>query len=385
MELTDPRSISANSTCSTRRCGASWLVALGVLLNAPGSAATPAASSMPAVVAWVPAGFTPPLPTDGSLAFSYTRAPAVTGCSQTTEAEMRDLLVAVVHTDPFAPPGKAPTFRLQVDMTRPSQDVFRASFSLFDAKGAAKGVSTVEDATCDGAHLKLLASIALLLQPRPDGPCDAECRAALEKDARERARAELLKHEAPKIREQARAEARKEMEEQRRRDYRAVVGAGAALGLNLAADPAFGFWLSAEARGERWALGLEMRAMLPARAVDLGAGAALSQATASAVVVPCLRWRWLGGCALVEAGGVFITGPGVASGTGLTSALLGLGVRARVDVPIVSGFEARFFGDLVGYPVALAARGSAGSTPLAFEAPRRVAGVLGLGVARSFE
>jgi hypothetical protein len=337
------------------------------------------------VVAWVPSGFTPPLPTDGALGFSYTRAPAVTGCSQGTEAELRDLVIGVVHTDPFAAPGKAPTFTLQVEMTRPSPDLYRATFSLFDAKGAPRGVSNVDDDTCDGAHLKLIASIALLLQPRPDGTCDADCRARLEKDARERAIAEVRATEIPRVREEALAQARKEAEQGARRDFRAVVGAGPAVAFNLAADPALGFWLSAEARGERWSLGLEMRALMPARAFDLGGGAALAQSSATGLVVPCLRWRWLGGCALVEAGGVVVSGPGLAGSSAWSSAIFGLGLRARIDIPIAAGFEARLTGDFVGYPVALAARGSAGSASFSFDAPRRAAVFVGLGLARAFE
>src|SRR5689334_7955764 len=100
----------------------------------------------------------------------------------------------------------------------------------------------------------------------------------------------MLERELPKLREEARAEARKELEEQHRRDFRAVIGAGATVGFNVAADPAPGFWLSAEARGERWSLGVEMRASAAARAFDLGGGGGLAQATATALVVPCLRW-----------------------------------------------------------------------------------------------
>jgi hypothetical protein len=384
MELTKHLSISGKSFRSAARRWASWLVAAGLTGLSAGSAATPGAAT-PAGLAWVPTGFTPPLPTDGALGFSYTRAPAVTGCSQNTEAELRELLIGVVHTDPFAPAGKPPTFTLQVEMTRPAQALIRATFSLFDAKGAPRGVSTVEDETCDGAHLKLLASIALLLQPRPEGPCDAACRAKLEKEAYERAGAEIRERELPKLREEARAAARKEAEEQGRRDFRAVIGAGGAVAFNAAADPAAGFWLAAEARGERWSVGLEMRALMPARAFDFGGAAVLQQASATVLLVPCLRWKWLAGCGLVEAGGVFVMGPGVAPGSSSSAAVLGLGLRARLEVPIAAGFEARVFADLLGYPVGLAARGATEAASFAFDAPRRIAGVAGLGLVRSFD
>lgn len=385
MEPTNSRSISLNRACRHRPLPVRVLLAAGVILNATAAMAVPNPGGPP-VVALVPAGFTAPLPTDGAIAFSYTRAPAVTGCSQTTEAEMRDLLIATVHTDPFVPPGKTPTFRLQVEDTRPAPDLFRSTFSLFDEKGNPRGVSSVEDDTCDGVHLKLLASIALLLQPRPDAACDAACREALAATAAERARRAVREKELPKAREEARAEAEKAFEERHRRDFRAVVGAGPAVGLNVAAQPALGYWLSAEARGERWSLGLEMRALLPARALDLAGGATLDQASATGLVVPCLRWRWLGGCALVEAGGVFVTGPAASAPTGLAAAMLGVGLRARVDLPVTDGLEVRAFGDLLGYPAVLSAQGAAaGGEAFSFDAPRRVAVVVGLGLARSFD
>lgn len=360
--------------------------ALALLLSTSVAAATPSSAAAPPMVAWVPTGFSPPLPADGALAFAYVQSPGVTGCSQSTEVEIRELLIATVHADPFVPAGQPPTFTLRVEMSRPSPDLFRATMSLFDARGGPRGVSLVEDETCDGAHLKLLASIALLLQPRPDPPCDAACRTRIEADARERARREVREQELPKLREEARIAAQAAIEERRRRTFQAVVGAGPLAGFHFAAEPGPGFWLSAEARAERWSLGLEMRALLPARAFDLGGGAALDQASATGLVVPCLRFRWLAGCALVEAGGVFVLGPGTAAGAGASSGLLGLGLRLRVDVPITAGFDARFFGDVVGYPVALDARAApSGGGAAAFEAPRRVAALAGVGLARAFE
>lgn len=386
METGDLRAISANRASP---CGVASLLAAGLLLNAAGAGATPGASG-PQVVAGVPAGFSRPLPTDGALGFSYTRAPDVVGCSQKTEAEVRDLLVGVVHTDPFVPAGKQPTFTLKVEMTRPAPDLYRATFSLFDERGTPRGVSKVEDRHCDDAHLKLVGSIALLLQPRPpgpDGPCDEACRAGIEAKAKERAAAELREKEVPKLKEAAKAAARAELEARRRQQFRAVVGAGAVVAGNLASDAAPGFWLSAEARRTWWSIGLEMRALLPARAFDLAGGGALAQATATGLVVPCLQWRWLGGCALVEAGGVFVSGAGVTGGGALTGALLGLGVRARIELPVAAGFDARVFGDLMGYPLALQAQGAggAGGAAFTFDAPRRVAGFVGFGLGRAFE
>lgn len=381
MEPPKPLSISAHRASPRPVLG---LLTLALLLNASVAGATPSSAAAPTMVAWVPTGFSPPLPADGALAFSYAQSPGVTGCSQSTEAEIRELLIATVHGDPFVPAGQPPTFTLRVEVSRPAPDLFRATLSLFDAKGGPRGVSLVEDETCDGAHLKLLSSIALLLQPRPDPPCDAACRTRIESDARERIRKELREKELPRLREAARIAVQRAIEA--RRTFRAVLGAGPVAGFDLAAEPGAGFWLSAEARSERWSVGLEMRAMLPARTFDLAGGAALDQASATGLVVPCLRLRWLAGCALVEAGGVFVLGPGTAAGSGASSGLLGFGLRVRVDVPIAAGFEVRFFGDVVGYPVVLEAQAApSGGGAAAFDAPRRVAAFAGLGLVRAFE
>lgn len=352
-----------------------------ILLNARPVLATPGAAG-PAIVAWVPSGFSPPLPTDGSVGFSYERDASVTGCEQGTEAEIRDLLIGVVHTDPFAPAGTSPAFKLKVSVARGTSGAVRASFALLDASGAQRGSSAVEDATCDGAHLKLLASIALLLQPRPDATCAAACREDLEKKAAERARAELYAREVPLVQQVARAIGFREAEEGRQRSFRAVVGAGATLGLNVAADPAPGFWLSAEARSPRWSFGLEMRTTPPSRTLQLAGGAELTQLTTSGIFAPCWRLWWFSGCGLIEAGGAWVTG---APGGARSSTLLGFGLRVRWDAPIASGFEARLFGDLTGYPVTLDDRVTGAAGSVSFQAPRRAAVFLGLGIARVFD
>lgn len=347
--------------------------------------ATPRAGA-PSNLPAVPAGFSAPLPTDGAIALSYTRAPAAIGCTQTTEAEIRDLFAATVHTDPFVPPGKTPAFRIEVELTRPAGAKFRATFSLFDDRNNPRGTSFVEDESCDGAHLKLLASLALLVQPRPDAACDAACREGLVSAAADRAAAAVRAKELPRAREEARAEAAKAFEERRKRDFRAVIGVGIVLGANLAAQPSAGFMLSAEARAERWSLGLEMRSFLPSRGFGEVGAPGLDLALATGAIVPCLRWRVLSGCAVFELGGVFVTGAASTAGAGSSAALLGLGGRARVDLPLAEGFEARLFGDLIGYPAVLSAQGTtAAGEAFAFDAPRRVGGVFGVGLVRSFE
>ena len=354
------------------------------------------------------------LPTVGAVAFTYQRAPAVAGCSQRAEDDVRDLIEGVVHAAPFVPPGEPARFSIEVQVTRPRAGLVRATFSLFDAARTPKGVSTVEDATCDGAHLKLAASIALLLSPRPapappacpacpPPTCDGPCREAAREEAAARVRRELREVELPRLRE----EARRELQQGQGRgptpfsSLRAVVAAGPVLGLNLAEEPARGFWLSGEARAERWSVLLEMRATLPARAFTLQDGrSTLDLSSVSGIVAPCVRWWWLGACALVEAGGFLVaaTRPRASSTQGgsqgyVASALLGLGLRVRLDAPLVAGFEARLFADAVGHPVGLSLDGddptgpggAASPAAYSFDAPRAFSAFVGIGVGRSFE
>lgn len=359
------------------------------------------------------------LPTVGSVAFSYSRAAAVTGCSQREADDVRDLIEGVVHAAPFVRAGSASRFTIQVDVARRA-GLVRATFSLFDAAGAARGVSTVDDATCDGAHLKLAASIALLLSPKPIAPpascpepappaCDGPCQEAAVLAARAESRASALREAREKELPRLLAEARRADEERARASFHAVIAAGPMVAFHLAAEPARGLWLSGEARSERWSLLAEVRATFPTRALTLLDGrSTLDLSTLGALLAPCVRWRWLSGCALVEGGGVLVaaalrgattsraTAPALAGGY-VASGLLGFGLRARLDVPIAAGIEARLFADAIAYPIGLTLAGDdptdptdpagPGGAPAAytFDAPRKISAFVGLGVARSFD
>lgn len=332
------------------------------------------------------------LPSDGSVAFLYSKGSGVGDCSQRDEAEVRDLLVGVVHQDPFVPAGQKGTFSLRVDV-RAAPGGVRATFALFDAGGASLGVSQVEDKTCDGAHLKLAASIALLLQPKkpvepppcppcPEPGCDRECRSAVRIALKDEVKKEVRAEELPKLREEAARDAKKAVAPSGAfSGLRAAFGGGALLGLEFAADPAPGFWLSGEARSERWSFGLEARGLFPTRALSPAGGSTVDVGAVSGLLSPCVRYQWLAGCGLVELGGVWLTG---ASGAGNDGVLFGLGARARVDIPIVSGFEARLFGDLVGHLAGIAASGTDSTGSFAADAPRRVSVLAGLGLVRVF-
>lgn len=341
-----------------------------------------------------PAGPPPALPRDGAVAFRYVKDAAVVGCSQRTEPEIRDLVRGVVHGDPFVAAGEPAPFLVQVTVNRSPAGAVRAEFSLLDDKGASLGTSAVEDPTCDGAHLKLAASIALLVQPRqgssppvcppcPEPGCDPACRTAVRIALQDEVKKQVRAEELPKIRDEARKDAERAHPIS---DWRAVISAGPVLGLELAADPAPGFWLSGEARSERWSFGLEARALFPTRAYVLGDGSTIDVGSVSGLFVPCVRFRWLSGCGLAELGSVWVGGPGAAGDP--KGLLFGLGARARLDVPLVFGFEARVFGDFMGHLLGITVHGTDtagnGGAPFTVDAPRRVSAFLGIGLGRSF-
>lgn len=343
---------------------------------------------------------TPPteLPTDGAVAFTYTRAPDVTGCSQSTEADVRDLVGGVIRGDAFVAPGKPAPITLRAEVTLSGPRRYRATFSLVDAAGVARGSSTVDDTRCDDLHLKLAASIALLLQPRPPAPppvcptcpvpvCDPTCRASVKQ--------EVLGEARESVRADALVAMRREVElaaRNKRPEVHAVIAAGGLAGFNYAADPAPGFWLAGEARAASWSVGLEARGMFPARAFTLANGAAGADlASFSGLLSPCIHWKGLGGCALLEAGGALLAGA-AATGATLVAPLLGLGLRARLDIPIAAGIQARLFGDAMAHLPAAAdgndPTGPGGAdtpVPFSLEAPRPVSAFVGMGIARSFE
>ncbi len=371
MERTKPRSIRPNGGRRSLR-GGPW--AVGAALAVQGGLARGAAPTS--------------LPSDGSVAFVYSKAAAVSACSQRNEVEVRDLIEGVVHLNPFVPVGGSAPFSLRVDVTLAGPNLVRATFALFDKDGGSLGLSQVEDPTCDGAHLKLAASIALLLQPRtalqpacpacPETGCDPACRTAVRIALREEVSREVRAEELPKLRE----EARREQEAKRRpvSDWHAVIGAGAVLGFNFGAGESPGFWLSGEVRSERWVFGAEMRSLLPGNAFALANQKSLDIEGMSGILVPCVRWWWVAGCGLVEIGGLWLAGGGVDS----KGVLFGLGARARVDVPITAGIEARLFGDVMGHVTGLTASGVDAGEPYSVDAPRKVSAFVGLGVAKVF-
>ena len=230
-------------------------------------------------------------PTDGAVAFSYSRAPDVLACTQTDETAVRDLLKGVMHTAPFVRKGASAPFELRAEVTKRKDGQVQAVLELRNSEGKSLGTSTLDDASCDETHIEMAVGIALLLVPPPPKPppapvCDAACRAAVKEELRGEVREGAL--------DEAHREIRRECREKYcpRVDFHAVISAGAIVGLNYAADPAPGFWLAGEARGKWWSAMLEARGVMPTRVYTLLNGlGTMDFATFSGVLSPCLRWR----------------------------------------------------------------------------------------------
>ena len=335
-------------------------------------------------------------PTDGAVAFSYSRAPDVLACTQADEAAVRDLLEGVMHTAPFVRKGASAPFDLRAEVTKRKDGQVQAVLELRNAEGQFVGTSTLSDAGCDGTHTKMAVGIALLLVPPPPKPppapfCDAACRAAVKNELRAEVREEIRE---PVLAELHR-EIRKECKDKYcpRVDFHAVISAGAIVGFNYAADPAPGFWLAGEARGKWWSAMIEARGVMPTRVYTLLNGlGTVDISSFSGLLSPCLRWKWLSGCALVEVGAVIHSIPG-SFDSGSAYPFVGLGLRGRLDIPITSGVEVRVFGDAMGYPIGSTTRlgdptGPGGKENIVFtdyEAPRLFSAIVGLGIAKAFQ
>ncbi len=335
-------------------------------------------------------------PTDGAVAFSYSRAPDVLACTQADETAVRDLLEGVMHTAPFVRKGASAPFDLRAEVTKRKDGQVQAVLELRNSEGQFLGTSTLNDASCDGTHTKMAVGIALLLVPPPPKPplapvCDAACRAAVKNELRAEVREE--------IREPVLAEAHQEIRKECKDkycphvDFHAVISAGAIVGFNYAADPAPGFWLAGEARGKWWSAMLEARGVMPTRVYTLLNGlGTVDISSFSGLLSPCLRWKWLSGCALVEVGALINSIPG-SYDDGASDPFVGLGLRGRVDIPITSGVEVRLFGDAMVHAYYVRAQVSDPTGPGGFEnpalfdyeAPRLFSAFVGVGIAKAFE
>jgi hypothetical protein len=137
--------------------------------------------------------------------------------------------------------------------------------------------------------------------------------------------------------------------------------AGGLMSAGFTADLGAGLWLGGEARfrdTERLggSLGLETRALLPAKAGARPDGRGLGISLVGGALVPCLRYGWALGCAVVDVGVAIASGPGLLSPPGGPfSAALGIGPRLAISLPISGRVGVRVFADLRFSPLSQAA------------------------------
>jgi hypothetical protein len=140
--------------------------------------------------------------------------------------------------------------------------------------------------------------------------------------------------------------------------------AGGIASVGFTADVAPGFWLGGEARWRDkeevgFQLGLEFRTLLPATGSFRSTGQPLTVSLVALALSPCGRYKWVSGCAVVDAGLSIAGGPPPLSfDKGPLLFMLGMGPRLAVDIPINERFGVRAFADLrfsplrsdLGYP-----------------------------------
>jgi len=128
-----------------------------------------------------------------------------------------------------------------------------------------------------------------------------------------------------------------------------AVSVGGVISLGYTLDVAPGVVIGAEWRPvEMFSLGVEARAVFPAKIAEFGS-IPTPASLFTGLVVPCLRWEILVGCAAADIGVVwFDEGDPVPDKFGFRFAV---GPRAGIDVPFAERFSVRLLGDLL-FPIA---------------------------------
>jgi hypothetical protein len=131
-------------------------------------------------------------------------------------------------------------------------------------------------------------------------------------------------------------------------DLTVTLSAGPVITAGWTAESGPGAWLGFAVQHGWFSLGLEARGLFPARTITYEVGRTSYAASFSGLIVPCARWKVVSGCAFFEAGTYIFTIPGRSAG--VANALLSVGPRAAIDVPIGVGFAAHAFADLAIHP-----------------------------------
>lgn len=293
-------------------------------------------------------------PTEGDVALEYRRGKAAATCPDEASFRERSADAFDFH-DPFVPPGASAASHLRIEIAREGA-VYRATLAIVDAKGDPVSSSAEEHPDCDALVWALGHRVALAILRKPTA------RSLSSSSSPPSPTALALSSEPPRV-----SPAPPQyilpptcddrcMDEVARRvrarldppmTFAVTVMVGSLLTVGWTADPGPGAWLGFEVRRRWFSLGLEARALFPARTLSFGDYTA-DAAAFSGLVVPCAHVKVLSGCAFIEAGSYIFTIPGRPAG--VTDTVLSFGPRAALDAPIAGGFSVRGFVDLAFHP-----------------------------------
>lgn len=320
----------------------------------------------------------PPPPTFGEVSLDYRLGPGTTGCPG--EAAFRERAADVFDfRDPFVAKGKAAAARMRIEIVRAATGYQGTVFVLDPGGRPLAGAVELHD-NCDAlvwmlGHRMGLAIVRRPAAPPPPSP-PAPPRPAPPLQPLQVAHSPVCAPPPATALESAPAL------ESPAFSMKVTAGAIATAGWTAGVGP--GAWLGFEAHRQWFSLGLETRALFPAKTLTFSGGRSSEATTLSALLVPCAHWKLLFGCAFVEAGTYVFTVPG--RPTEFAALLFSLGPRAGVDVPIRAGLSVRAVADFGFHPHAPVFRvrlTNAADSPVGVWTTPLFSGYFGAGIAWS--
>lgn len=271
-------------------------------------------------------------PTDGDVALDYSRAPgAEADCM--TEGELR-AAAGLTRTDLFAPPGEPARYRVRIAIERAQGErSYRAVVTLRDAAGEQLGQSIADGNRCTDVITNVIVGLYHAIGPRPapKPPAAPRLRPLTDKELLSAVCSRLRDVYGPCM------------------DVRAAVLAGGLFSAGFPTDVAGGFYVGGdvffgEYLKERWSVGLEVKALMPAVAAHFADGQPFKVSSVTGALVPCFHYSVLAACGTLEGGTVIYGGAG--KGGNDFDLFASTGPRLGVVVPIRGRFAFRAFADL---------------------------------------
>ncbi len=350
---------------------ASIAAGVAVLLAARGALAQPA---RPKLVA-------------GDVTLDYRRGPGTSACPD--EAALRERAAdSFDFRDPFVAPGKSASAHMRIELER-AGGAYQGKVLLLDDAGSTLASSTEEHADCDALVWVLGHRVALSILRRPSTPSEPSPSAPA---ASETALAVVripVPLPPPPITCDARCAAQLAATVTARAEppqepvY--ALAAGGLVTAGWTADAGPGAWLGASARFDGFSFGVDLRSTFPARTLTFDATHSASATTVSAVALACAHWNLLAGCAFAEVGAHLFLVPTPHTPI-VPDALVALGPRLALDIPLTAGLSVRAFADLAVHPYlpifTVRVVTPAGSSERRWTTPV-LSGLFGLGIAWS--